>query len=184
MATTRLMTADDLDLLDDDKKYELIDGELYEVPPANGEHGEVAHRIVILVDRFEPSRNHVVGWIAEAPFLLTRAPDSVVSPDASFIKLDHLPSRAARRKRVEVAPDIAVEVVSPSDRASMVTRKVSRYLAAGTERVWVVDPEARTVAVYGPGGFAQFLEEGDVLDGGDVIPGLQIKVFDIFDLAE
>jgi Uma2 family endonuclease len=122
----------------------------------------------------------VEGFIADGPFRLLLDPESDVVPDAAFVRVERLPSDAEIEKRVEIAPDIAVEVASPTDRIGDVSRKVMRYLAAGSRYVWLVDPASRTVTVYEPGGQARVLGLNDELTGGDVIPGFRIPVASIF----
>jgi Uma2 family endonuclease len=78
-----------------------------------------------------------------------------------------------------IPPDLAVEVISPSDSYSDVSRKVQRYLRHGTALVWVVDPETQTVMVHTPTSAKPFGLE-DTLDGGDVLPGFKLAVRDIF----
>lgn len=78
------------------------------------------------------------------------------------------------------APDIAVEVVSPSDRMADVNAKVAEYLAAGTSLVWVVEPGRKTVTAYNADRSARLLIEGDELDGGDVLPGFKLPLSEIF----
>lgn len=180
MATTRLVTAEELMALGEDVRYELLDGELVEMAPTSGDHGVIAFRLATRVDRYEPSRTLVEGVTAEAGFVLRRDPDVLVAPDLAFVRLERLPPPAARVGAWELAPDIAVEVLSPSDRPSRVALKVSRYQDAGTELVWVVDPRARTVTVHERGHEVRVLGPDDVLDGGEVIPGLVVPVAELF----
>lgn len=83
------------------------------------------------------------------------------------------------RRFWEMAPDIVVEVVSPSDLTARIQRKVSEYLDAGCRLVWVVDPEARSVTVYRPRSSRRTLKGNDPLSGGDVLPDLQVSVADV-----
>ena len=179
MTATRLVTAEELMAMGEDARFELIDGELIEMAPTGGSHRNVAFRIATRVDRYEPSRELVEGFTAEAGFILRRNPDNLVAPDVAFVRRDRLPPPDQRSGALELAPDIAVEVISPWDRQSRVTRQVLRYLAAGTELVWVVDPEARTVTVYERDRTARVLSEDNILDGGSVIPGFQMKVSEL-----
>jgi Uma2 family endonuclease len=95
--------------------------------------------------------------------------------------MDRLPPPAQRRRFLELAPDLAVEVVSPSDSANAVHEKVLEYLSAGVQLVWVVHPIQRTVTVYSEGPVAHVLSEGDTLNGGDLLPGFSLAVADIFE---
>jgi Uma2 family endonuclease len=181
MATTRLVTAEELMAMGDDARYELLDGELVEMAPTSSYHGVIAYRLAPRVDRFEPSRELVEGVTAEAGFVLRRNPDDLVAPDVAFVRRHRMPPPDRRGGAFELAPDIAVEIMSPSDRPARIARKVSRYLQAGTELVWLVDPRARTVTVHQRGGDARVLAEHELLDGGDVIPGFQVRVGELFD---
>jgi Uma2 family endonuclease len=80
----------------------------------------------------------------------------------------------------EFAPDLAVEIVSPTDRSSEMEQKISEYLAAGTRLVWVVYPMTKTVYVYGPGRAVQRLSASETLSGEDVLPGFSITVSEFF----
>jgi Uma2 family endonuclease len=79
-----------------------------------------------------------------------------------------------------IAPDLAVEVVSPSDRAAEVLAKVAEYLEAGTRLVWVVYPQTQKIVVYRPSADVQMLSVSDTLEGGDVVPGFACPVAEVF----
>ena len=175
--TTRLTAADLATLPDDGWRYELIRGELERMPPDNFDHGRYDDNIRFPLSRFVRERNlgRVMGNVG---FTLEIAPDTVLGPDVSFVRADRLPDRGGRAFPT-MAPDLAVEVLSPSNMAGEIARKLAIYLAAGVGLVWVVDPASRSVAVYTPTSSA-VLGEGDTLDGGDVLPGFAIPVADIF----
>ena len=82
------------------------------------------------------------------------------------------------------APDLAVEILSPSNRSAEIHAKVADYLAAGARLCWVVDPEQRRVAVYREILSPKYLAPADMLDGGDVLPGLEIKVGSLFEALD
>jgi Uma2 family endonuclease len=107
-------------------------------------------------------------------FRLQRNPDVVRAPDVAFVQLSRVVDTG--RGYFEGGPDLAVEVLSPSDRYSAVSRKVAQYLAAGTRLVWVVDPFNRTVAVYRANGEVIELPEDGVLDGEDIVPGFRLSL--------
>ena len=181
MATkAKLMTAEELLRMPDDGfRYELVRGELIRMPPAGHMSSfhemRVGSRLAVYVD--ENRLGRVYG--ASGGFTLERAPDTVLAPDAAFV----------RRERVETAgdgdgffpgpPDLAVEVISPSDRLTEVADKVGEWLVAGTCMVVVVNPRNHTVQAHTPDGVTE-LTESDTLDGGDVVPGWRLPVADIF----
>ena len=180
--STTVMTAEDLfDMEDDGYLYELVRGELVRMTPPGGAHGSVSGEIYWYI------RNHLTAhdigrvYPQDTGFLLARNPDLVRAPDVAFVRSDRLPPNPiAFEGYLPVAPDLAVEVVSPSDRAGAVHEKVMDYLEAGTRLVWVVHPRRRTVTVYHPDGSARVLHEGDELDGEDVLPGFRLPVAAIF----
>ena len=182
MATTRLMTAEDLAVIaDDDQRYDLIRGELLCMAPAGAEHGEIALEFGSRI------ANHVVAhslgktYGAETGFLLARAPDTVLAPEVAFVRADRLPPRRSdRRGFLPLAPDLAVEIISPSDRAVDVARKVHTYLDAGVPLLILVSPAPCTVALHRPGRPVQTLHEGDELDLSEVLPGFRLPIADLF----
>ncbi len=81
---------------------------------------------------------------------------------------------------VELAPDLAVEIVSPANTPGEIERKIALYLKAGVRQVWIVYPEQREVVIYVPSGPPRVFTEQDHLDGGETLPGLRLRVADIF----
>lgn len=180
MTTTRLYTAEDLfEMGDTDGSFELVHGELVPMTPTSGAHGSSSHRISrALGNHVEPEGLGFV-FVSEAGFILHRDPDIVRAPDVSFVLAERLPN-GPPDTYIPFAPDIAVEVVSPSDRQRDVQAKVVEYLDAGTRLVVVVEPKSRTVTAYAADGTARVLREGDTLDGGDVLPGFRLPLARIF----
>jgi len=99
-------------------------------------------------------------------------------PDVAYISKERYP-KPKGVTWIPIAPDLAVEVLSPSNTGKEIAIKLSNYLAAGTV-VWMVDPDDETVSVHEPGKAAQILRESDTLTGGDVLPGFSVTVKDIF----
>ncbi|MGL6095767.1 MAG: Uma2 family endonuclease [Fimbriiglobus sp.] len=110
--------------------------------------------------------------------MVERDPDTVCGPGVSFYSLARCPEPPG--DYFPIPPDLAVEVLSPSDRQSAVREKVQQYLAAGAREVWVADPETRTVMVYRGSLRGAEYDEADTLDGGDVLPGFACQVADLF----
>ena len=125
---------------------------------------------------------HPIGYAGgpEGGFLLARDPDIMRAPDASFISFDRLPPGPLPDSYMPVPPDLAVEVVSPHDRAVEILEKVSEYLSAGTRLVWVVYPILKEVHVYRADATVQRLTDGEQLDGEAVLPGLRITLTDLW----
>ena len=163
-----------------DMRYELVKGELYEMPPAGASHGSVAMQIGALLSVHVNA--HRLGWTfaAETGFVLGRNPDTVRAPDASFVGRDRLPAGELTAGFLELAPDLAVEVVSPGDREREVRDKVKSWLGAGTRTVWVLYPATHRVTVCQAARGVVTLSSEDTLDGGDVVPGFSCVVGDLF----
>jgi Uma2 family endonuclease len=175
------MTAEQLaELPDDGRHYELVRGVLVAVAPAGGRQGENAGQIAGHLWLFAEPRGLGRIYIAETGFILARDPDIVRAPDVSFVRAERLPPLDRREGFLELAPDLAVEVVSPSDRARDVMDKVIEYLDAGVRLVWIVEPRRRIVTIWTPDRTARILTEADELDGGDVLPGFRLPVAQIF----
>ncbi len=105
----------------------------------------------------------------------------MLAPDVAFVRGDRLPPlRSDRRGFLPLAPDLAVEIISPSDRAVDVARRVHTYLDAGVPLLILVSPAPRTVALHRPGQPVQTLHEGDELDLSEVLPGFRLPIADLF----
>ena len=112
---------------------------------------------------------------------LSNDPERVRAPDVAFVTTARLPEGRLPRGFFRGAPNLAVEVLSPSDDPVDVQQKVRDYLDAGARLVWVLAPEARTATVYRADGSARLLREHDHLDGEDVLPGLLIPLAELFE---
>jgi Uma2 family endonuclease len=182
MATvTRLLTADDLWMLPDDgQRHELVRGELRTMPPPGFEHG------LIVANLLGPLMMHVqandLGVVVgnDTGFLIARDPDSVRGPDLGFVTRERIAQSGIPKKYYPGAPDLAVEVLSPSDTVFAVDEKVQDWLDAGTRLVWVVNPRRRTVTINTASARPAILTDSDTLEGHDVVPGFRIAVARLF----
>ena len=173
---TRLLTADDLlTLPDDGMRHELVDGALRVYPPPGARHGHT-HGAVFALLRAHVTAHGLGETFVETGFVLKRDPDVVRAPDVSFLRADRVPVDGLPDGYIDGPPDLAVEVISPSDTLYEVEDKIAQYLAAGTRLAWVVNPRRRTVAVHAPGAPVHVLGGDDTLDGGDVVPGFRCAV--------
>ncbi len=181
MQSQHLLTAEEFAALPDDAdgKQELIRGvmSVREAPPSIS-HGWIQHKIGhLLYDYVAPRK---LGIVAVDPgFVLERRPDTVRAPDVSFVRVQRIP-RDTMPVFLDGAPDLAIEVLSPSNTKREMAEKVAQYLATGARLVWLVDPEACTVTVHRPDHDAELLNVGDLLSGHDVLPGFQCPVAEIF----
>ncbi len=182
MSVKQLITAEDLWEMPEipGKRFELVRGELVEVPGTSALHNFIVMTVARLLDTFVRPRRLGVVASDGASYLLTRSPDVLRIPDVSFVTRGRVPESGIPRRYWPLAPDLAVEIVSPSDRASDLREKVRDYLDAGTRLVWVLWPEDRSVTVYAAGSEVRELREGDELDGGEVLPGFRARVADLF----
>ncbi|HLF96615.1 MAG TPA: Uma2 family endonuclease, partial [Methylococcaceae bacterium] len=118
-------------------------------------------------------------FAAETGFILARDPDTVRAPDVAFIRQDRLEQTGIPTGYWPGAPDLAVEVISPSDTYTEVEDKVCDWLEAGTRLVIVVNPRKQAVTVYRSAKQVRLLTGDEVLDGADVIPGWALPVSEI-----
>jgi Uma2 family endonuclease len=163
-----------------ERGYELIDGQRVE-KPMGAESSLLAGALVELLRAHV--RVHGLGRVfpSECGYqIFPEDPRKVRKPDVSFIAHGRLPDGRAPRGNVRVAPDLAVEVVSPKDLAEEIEARVVDYLAAGTRLMWVLYPGARSVWVVRPDGRAARLTGEQELSGEDVVPGFACKVQDLF----
>ena len=175
------VTAEQLLEMDDDGlRRELVRGEVREEPLADFEHGRVAVRVGARISEHVEAIAAGVVVAAGTGFRTSRDPDTVRAPDAAFVSTAQLPPEDERHGFPDLAPDLVVEVVSPSDRAGDVLGKAMAWVEAGVRLVWVVYPDQHLVVVHGSDGSVEQVRAGGTLDGADVLPGLRIAVDDLF----
>lgn len=165
-------------------RYELVRGEVIELAPANDVHGEIAANIGTAFNNY--SRPRGVGRTrVDTGYRLEQNPDTVRGPDVSFVLLPRGTGVTLTRRFVPNAPDIAVEVVSPSDTASEMESKVREYLAAGSQRVWVVYPATgravRRVVVHCADGRVISHTGDDVITDEELLPGFSLSLTEVFE---
>jgi Uma2 family endonuclease len=181
VGTQKLITAEEFFRMPeptDGARQELVRGVVVTMPPPGGRHGACCSRVDRRLGAFVEDRGLGTVCANDTGFITERDPDTVRGPDVAFWKRDRLPE--VPEGYIEIAPDLAVEVVSPTDHYSRVQNKVRHYLARGVAMVWVVDPEDRSVTVYRSMQHAQILAETDLLSGEDVLPGFTTPVADLF----
>lgn len=164
-----------------DKHLELIEGVVYEMPPAGFEHGKRTGNFFGFVWTYVRAHDLGIVTAAETGFLVHTDADgknTILAPDVGFVAKARIPVEPIYQF-ARLAPDLAVEVVSPNDRADQIHAKVNRYLQYGTRMVCVVYPSTKTVEVHTAAG-ARTLAENDVFDGTDVLPGFTLPIRDIF----
>jgi Uma2 family endonuclease len=167
-----------------DRKAELVDGViLYErmdpVSPAARRHGSISVRISSVLAAWAYPRALGELFDGATGFVLRSKPPLVRCPDVAFVAAGRL-SPDDIDEPVELAPDLAVEVLSPTNTVPEMLRKLNDYLGHGVRLVWIVDPEARTIAVHAPDASPRWLTSEETLDGSDVLPGFTTPVAALF----
>lgn len=183
MVTAKLMTVEDFEeLVTDGRRYELIRGELREMAAAGGRHGRIG--ITVSSRLWNHAQSQELGAVfgADTGFVFSRNPAVVYVPDVAFVLAVRLSSIADIDRFVPFPPDLAVEIVSPTDRFVDVAKKVAAYLEGGVRLVWVIEPRRQTVTVHAADRSVRVLGNEDTLDGGDVLPDFRLRVAEIFAL--
>jgi Uma2 family endonuclease len=176
----KLWTIEDLEAQEDNGvRYELLRGELIEVPGAKFQHWYLVGRLLRILGDFVDL--HGLGAVgSNGAFAIRRDPDSLLIPDVAFVRADRIPPADTDWDVYLGAPDCAFEVVSPSDSARDVHDKILEYLDGGVRVVVAFWPRSRSVSVHRPGGDTREFRMGDVLELDDVIPGFRLPIADIF----
>ena len=178
---TDVITAEELESIEIPGKWtELIRGHLIVREPPGTYHGKVSATILYLIAAFARPRGLGDVFGQDTGFRIETNPDTVRAPDVAFLDRERS-SRVVQRGYAPVAPNLAVEVLSPDDRPAEVLEKIAAWLAAGVELAWVVDPERREVRVHRADGTISVLDADDELSGETVLPGFTCAVAGIFD---
>ena len=175
---TRPLTYDDLAAMPDDgKRYELINGELYELTGPSTKHQRSSRRLLVRLDRFVDIND--LGEVFDAPIDVYFTPHIVVQPDIVYVSYER--ESIVKQQKIEGTPNLLMEVLSPSNRSHDVITKAAIYALFGVPEYWLVDPEAETIRV-------QILRDGvyhpvESIDGiarSQVLPGFEVNPTDIF----
>ena len=156
--------------------YEYVQGELIQMPATSVEHGLVGANVFLHLGPYVHAHQLGAVFFAETGF---RVGDRVLKPDIAFLCTDRIPEE--RRKASPVPPDLAAEVVSPTDMFDRVEEKAFAYLEAGTQMVWVIAPRSKTVMVYRSETDIKLLTCNDTLSGEDVVAGFSCEVARLFE---
>ncbi len=179
-APTALYTAEEYAALPDDGRLtELVKGEIVEMPSPTPSHGYVCGNIYWAVRSYVQPRDLGRVVTNDSGVITERGPDTMRGPDVAFYSYDRVP-RGPLPAGYWPAPELAVEVRSPSERTSNVLAKVSEYLAAGVTEVWLVEPADTTVMVYSEE-FNRAFGLGDEVTSPKLFPDLRIPVRSLFE---
>ena len=180
------MTASELLLPRDGQRYELVEGRLIRMPPVGPWHGGYSSRIDRVIGRYVDDHQLGMVLVGEPGFIISQPgqPDTVLAPAIAFVRKDRIPAEDSPEGSGfwRMAPDLAVEVVSPSQFHPEMAEKAHTWLNAGVRLVWMVWPGARQVDVWVQGHDEPVasLGVGDVLDGRDVLPGFSYPLASLF----
>jgi Uma2 family endonuclease len=181
MVTTKQVTAAELEAAGSEfDRFELVRGELREVAAAGARHGKIANDLGAELRSAVKLQGIGVVFGAETGFVVAREPDTVLVPDVSFVSRARLTQIVNRDSYVPFAPDLAVEIESPTNRSGEMMEKIGLYFDGGSRLVWLVRPRHQTVTVFRPSEPEVVLRDGDTLDGGDLIPGFSLPLTELF----
>ena len=174
-----LMNPEDLFAMPDGDKYELVNGIPVE-KRMGAESGEITTLLSALLTVFvrEQRLGHV--YDGQTGFQCFAEASLVRKPDISFVAVGRLPGDKSPKGNIKLAPDLAVEVVSPNDQYEEVEEKLNDYHAAGVKLVWIVSPASKTVQIRRADGTLALVRVDGQLFGETVIPGFSCKVADLF----
>lgn len=183
MATQKtLLTADEFYdfCCKNDGRYELVRGEVVELSPVNEAHGMASIRIGAHFFNFL-SLNPIGEVFADTGYRLEQDPDTVRGPDIAFLTRERLAGRSINAPGFRPGPpDLAIEVISPSNRPGEMRRKLREYFESGARRVWYVYPVNRSVSAHFPDGSVRHYTEDDTLEDPELLPGFSLPVRAIF----
>lgn len=177
LQSDRFVRAEDLERPGAPEKFvEIIVGELIEMSPAGYEHNTAAHRIQRLFEDFCEGREGLKYGLDNDGFLLKRDPDSLLSPDASLFRV----RPRASKLWLEFAPEVAVEVISPSNTQSEIALKRNLFFEAGTEQFWAVDPGKKHITIYHRDGRVLLAQGSELVKCEGILEGLNFNLEDVF----
>lgn len=175
----KLITGEELLAMGDIGRTELIDGRIVYMSPTGGQHGYLEVEFVAALDRFTRARK--LGWVfsGEVGIYVRRNPDRIRAADVAFVSRNRL-ARRPRREFLSVAPELVVEIVSPSDRWDELRQKIQDYFSIGVERVWVCEPEQQDILVYrAPDEYVR-VGDNETLKGEGVLSEFELRVSELF----
>jgi Uma2 family endonuclease len=178
--TEARMTVEDLmKLTDQPGKRELVNGEIIEMGASKPRQGRIASQIGARLTQWAQATGQGAVY-SETMFEIG---EDVRVPDVAFVAAERIPEEGEPDRPWPFAPDVAIEVVSPSNDYEDLMAKTIEYLKAGVRQVWLVSPTAQTVTVYRSLTDVQVFGIGDEIDGGEVLPGFRCPVADFFTLS-
>jgi Uma2 family endonuclease len=179
MSAKTLLTVEQFEQLpDDDVRYELDEGELVEVAGANYKHNDIRDHMTEVLRVFLRANRRIGRAIAEQEFRLSAG--TVRRPDVALIAEANLANIEQNRSIQNFAPDLVIEITSPSDTFDSLTRRTRQYFAAGTKTVWIVATTVEEIHVFSKGGRTVVLQGDEALTQPDLLPGFSLRVGELF----
>lgn len=179
-ALERRITVEEFEQMDFEFPVDLVRGRIEEMPPPAPAHGRVCMNIGFLLEQWVRQSGAGTVLCNDSAIVTDLDLETVRGSDVAFIRWESLPDRVLPVKAFRVAPDLVVEVLSPSQKWSKVEAKLADYLGAGVKEVWIVSIEERSVWVCGLDNGRRRLDETDALTSPEVLPGFTCRVVDFF----
>lgn len=176
-----LVTAEDLALPGAPEKFvELVEGELIEMTPAGRDHNWVALNFMILFREFVRTRPGLASGTCNEGFLIEREPDTILSPDACLFRK----RPKSKGAWLEFAPEVVLEVLSPSNTPAEMAYKRGKLFSHGTEQFWIADLETKSLHIHHSDGRSLIATAEVVVDGEGIVEGMQIRLEELFELPQ
>lgn len=177
---SKLVTAEEFDALPDDgRRRELIEGHICVMSPASSKHGWISARLLRYFGTFVEDHDLGETFSPQTGYFISREPDTVLDPDGAFVKKQRISKVMVKSGFAPEQPDLVIEVISPSQTRKEQIDKGRRWVKAGCELVWVVDPEANQIIVL-EGDSTTVLSEGQELTAPKLAPGFSLKLEKLF----
>ena len=181
MKASQSILAQDTASIEDVERYEVIAGIRVEREPMGAFETVLASWLCHLMNRFAEGKKLGLA-VSEVLFVLNMSRNLKRRPDVAFVSYTHWPaSVVARESAWNVVPDLAVEVVSPTNLAEEIDSKIIDYFQAGVRLVWVLYPDSGRVYVYQSLTQVSIVERTDTLDGGEVLPGFRLPIVQLYE---
>jgi Uma2 family endonuclease len=177
--TTTLLTGEELFVLGDSGRTELVKGEIVRMAPTGYLHGRIELKFGKILDAFVEQHNLGQVFVGEVGIYTHRDPDTVRGADVAYISNERL-SQAQSQSYLDVAPELIVEILSPGDRWSDITEKLDEYFAIGVQQVWLANPQRQEVFVYHSPIEVKRFTADEKLSGGEILPGFEVVVAKLF----
>jgi Uma2 family endonuclease len=174
-----LLTGEDLFVMGDLGRTELIAGRLIRMPPTGYAHGRIESKFDRILRQFVEQHQLGQVFVGEVGIYTRRNPDTVRGVDVAYVSNERV-AQIKSQSYLDIAPELIVEVLSPDDRWDDVMDKLDEYFAIGVQLVWIADPKRQRVFVYHSPTDVERFTLNDHLTGGTVLPGLQVAVAEVF----